>query len=173
MVHGARCLHDEMRPCCDGRDRPVPSRGQPQRESPVSQAFDEARRGVLLTTRVGTRWDQEPLDASAASCGDDAPCEVPKYALVDPLGANVVAGRVVDAGFSPEPYAAGVPPYISLYLPVSPHISPSRTRRGCPRRSSSSIPPVCISLHLPMSGHISPHLPGAAAAARGGLLAPS
>ena len=123
-----------------------------QRESPVSQAFDEARRGVLLTTRVGTRWDQEPLDASAASHGDDAPCEVPKYALVDPLGANVVAGRVVDAGFSPEPYAAGVPaPQLELHTPL--YVSPY--------------------LYLPMSAHISPHLPGAAAAARGGLLAPS
>ena len=154
-VHGAWCTVHAWRDATLLRAQgptPVPSRGQPQRESHPEQAFDEARRGVLLTTRIGTRWDQEPLHASPSRRGDDAPCEVPKYALVDPLGANVVHGRVVDAGFSPEPYAAGVAApqlelYISLYvpayLPVSHHISPylptsPRCRCCCTRRIARS-----------------------------------
>ena len=85
-----------------------------------------------MTTRLGTRWDQEASSASPTSRGDDAPCEVPKYALTDPLGANVVNGRVVDAGFSPEPYAAGVP--LLLYAEDCSHLLGERTM---PSRASS------------------------------------
>jgi hypothetical protein len=87
---------------------------------------------VLMTTRLGTRWDQEAPNASPTSRGDDAACEVPKYALVDPLGANVVNGRVVDAGFSPEPYAAGVP--LLLHAEDCSHLLGARTM---PSRASS------------------------------------
>ena len=85
-----------------------------------------------MTTRLGTRWDQEASSASPTSRGDDAPCEVPKYALTDPLGGNVVNGRVVDAGFSPEPYAAGVP--LLLHAEDCSHLLGERT---IPSRASS------------------------------------
>ena len=124
----------EMICTCAGKDartsHPIPTKSH--RKSHPEQAFDEARRGVLMTTRLGTRWDQEASSASPASRGDDAPCEVPKYALTDPLGANVVNGRVVDAGFSPEPYAAGVP--LLLHAEDCSHLLGERT---IPSRASS------------------------------------
>lgn len=58
--------------------------------------------------------------------------QVPKYALVDPLDANVVNGRVKDAGFSPEPYAAGVP--LLLHAEDCSHLLGERTM---PSRAAS------------------------------------
>ena len=91
------------------------------------QAFDEAKRAVRTTTRRGRR-----LEGSGAS-QVAVESEVPKYAFVDPEDAERVAnGRVTDAGFSPEPFAAGLP--LLLHADGYEHVLRART---LPSRTSS------------------------------------
>ena len=90
-------------------------------------AFDEAKRAVRTTTRRGRRLE----GTGAAQVAVES--EVPKYAFVDPADTERVAnGRVTDAGFSPEPFAAGLP--LLLHADGYEHVLRART---LPSRTSS------------------------------------